>query len=94
MPALTSSTQTNPVLRDPDVRLMLRVRDGDDAAFNEIVVAYQSRLIGVLRHLVQDQSAAEDLARKCFCGFSVLGGVTSPPRSFRRGCSASPTIWR
>jgi RNA polymerase sigma-70 factor (ECF subfamily) len=66
MPALTSSTQTNPVLRDPDVRLMLRVRDGDDAAFNEIVVAYQSRLIGVLRHLVQDQSAAEDLAQEVF----------------------------
>jgi RNA polymerase sigma-70 factor, ECF subfamily len=66
MPALSSSTQTNPVLRDPDVRLMLRVRDGDDAAFNEIVVAYQTRLIGVLRHLVHDQSAAEDLAQEVF----------------------------
>lgn len=66
MPALSSSTQSNPVLRDPDVRLMLRVRDGDDAAFNEIVVSYQSRLIGVLRHLVHDQSAAEDLAQEVF----------------------------
>ena len=36
-------------LRDPEVRLMLRVRDNDDAeAFGEIVERYQARLVSVL----------------------------------------------
>lgn len=61
-----SLTDSNPVLRDPDVRIMLKVRDGDDAAFNQLVLNYQDRLIGLLRHLVGDQTAAEDLAQDVF----------------------------
>lgn len=53
-------------LRDPDVGLMLRVRAGDDDAFQEIVVRYQGRLITVLRHLVGDEQIAEDLAQETF----------------------------
>jgi len=61
-----SLTDSNPVLRDPDVRIMLKVRDGDDAAFNQLVLNYQDRLIGLLRHLVGDQTSAEDLAQDVF----------------------------
>lgn len=53
-------------LRDPDVQLMLRVRDGDDAAFARLVEAYQDRLVGLLTHLVNDREAAEDLAQEAF----------------------------
>ncbi|MEX0726147.1 MAG: sigma-70 family RNA polymerase sigma factor [Planctomycetaceae bacterium] len=53
-------------LRDPDVQLMLRVRQGDDAAFTQLVANYQDRLISVLYHLVRDQEAAEDLAQEVF----------------------------
>ena len=36
---------------DPDVRLMLRVRDDNSAAFEELVLRYQARLLSVLEHL-------------------------------------------
>ena len=53
-------------LLDPDVRLMLRVRDDDAAAFEELVEKYQSRLVGILRHLVSNKDQAEDLAQEVF----------------------------
>lgn len=53
-------------LRDPDIRLMLRVRDDDPAAFAELVQRFQHRLITVLQHLVGDRQEAEDLAQEVF----------------------------
>lgn len=53
-------------LTDPDVRLMIRVRDGDDTAFEELVEKYQSRLVGILTHLVSNRDLAEDLAQDVF----------------------------
>jgi RNA polymerase sigma-70 factor (ECF subfamily) len=58
--------EQNPVLRDPDVRLMLRARDGDQAAFTQLVANYQDRLVGVLAHMLQDKEAAEDVAQEVF----------------------------
>ena len=52
--------------RDPDVRLMLQVRDDVPGAFEVLVRRYQNRLIGVLTHLVGDPSDAEDLAQEVF----------------------------
>jgi RNA polymerase sigma-70 factor (ECF subfamily) len=53
-------------LRDPDIRIMLRVRDGEGAAFSELVELYQQRLITVLHHLVGNLQEAEDLAQEAF----------------------------
>src|SRR4051812_40843878 len=54
-------------LRDPDIRLMLRVRDADDqAAFEELVARFQHRLVGVMHHLVGNADEAEDLAQEVF----------------------------
>ena len=53
-------------LRDPNVQLMLRVRDGDEAAFAQLVEAFQRRLITVFTHLVGDRTLAEDLAQEAF----------------------------
>src|SRR5262249_55304232 len=53
-------------LRDPDIRLMLRVRDDDNDAFAELVEAYQSRLVNVMQHLVGKADEAEDLAQEVF----------------------------
>lgn len=54
--------------RDPDIRLMVRVRDHDDAeAFADLVDRYQYRLVGVLRHLLGGHpEEAEDLAQEVF----------------------------
>lgn len=62
----TSDTSQQPYLRDPDVQLMLRAKEGDEAAFAELVEAYQDRLIGIFRHILSDQDAAEDLAQDVF----------------------------
>lgn len=59
-----SSTQL--ALRDPDIRLMLRVRDDDAAAFAELVELYQQRLVAVMTHLVGNAAEAEDLAQEVF----------------------------
>ena len=53
-------------LRDPDIRLMLRVRDDDDAAFAELVERFQNRLVAVMHHLVGSMHEAEDLAQEVF----------------------------
>ena len=45
---------------------MLRVRDGDEGAFAELVNSYQDRLVGIFTHLLRDNAAAEDLAQDVF----------------------------
>jgi RNA polymerase sigma-70 factor (ECF subfamily) len=64
-----SLTQSQPLryeLHDPDVRLMLKVREGDAASFEELVLRYQGRLLTVLEHLVGNREQAEDLAQETF----------------------------
>ncbi|HEY2787656.1 MAG TPA: sigma-70 family RNA polymerase sigma factor [Fimbriiglobus sp.] len=64
---MTGQTSEMMALRDPDIRLMLRVRDVDDqAAFAELVEKYQHRLVGILGHLVRGADGAEDLAQEAF----------------------------
>lgn len=53
-------------LLDPDVRLMLRVRDDNASAFEELVLRYQSRLLSILEHLVPTRDLAEDLTQEVF----------------------------
>jgi RNA polymerase sigma-70 factor (ECF subfamily) len=68
MVAATDKTQVGAAeyRRDPDVRLMLRVRDGNAAAFEDLVRKYQQRLVGILEHLVGHRQQAEDLAQEVF----------------------------
>jgi RNA polymerase sigma-70 factor (ECF subfamily) len=53
-------------LRDPDVRLMLQVRDDVAGAFETLVERYQNRLVGILFHLVGKIEEAEDLCQEVF----------------------------
>ncbi len=45
---------------------MLEVRDDNAAAFDELMLRYQNRLITVLEHLVGRRDMAEDLAQEVF----------------------------
>ena len=63
---MTGQTSAMMALRDPDIRLMLRVRDGDQKAFAELVERYQHRLLAVMHHLVGNTEEAEDLAQEVF----------------------------
>ena len=63
----TGQTSAMMAVRDPDVRLMLRVRDQDDPiAFAEIVERFQHRLVAVMHHLVGTKEESEDLAQEVF----------------------------
>jgi RNA polymerase sigma-70 factor, ECF subfamily len=64
--ALTGESSTQLALRDPDIRLMLRVRDDDAEAFAELVELYHHRLVTVMHHLVGSTEEAEDLAQEVF----------------------------
>ena len=64
--AISESTAQKYELSDPDVRLMMQVRDDNAAAFEELVSRYQGRLISVLEQLVRGQGIAEDLAQDVF----------------------------
>ncbi len=63
---MVSQSLSNQYLSDPDVQLMLKVAAGDNAAFEQLVVRYQDRLVGFFFHLVHDRTAAEDLAQEAF----------------------------
>jgi RNA polymerase sigma-70 factor (ECF subfamily) len=59
-------TSAQMALRDPDIRLMLRVRADEPGAFEDLVEHYQHRLVAVLHHVVGNTEEAEDLAQEVF----------------------------
>ncbi len=48
------------------MRLMLRVRDDDASAFEQLMCSYQDRLVRLMTHLVGRRDMAEDLAQETF----------------------------
>jgi len=63
---ITDSTAAKYTLADPDVRLMLQVRDDNATAFEELMLRYQNRLVSLLAHMVGRPDMAEDLAQDVF----------------------------
>ncbi len=45
---------------------MLRVKQGDDKAFAELIAEFQDRVMGILFHMVGNADEAEDLAQEVF----------------------------
>jgi RNA polymerase sigma-70 factor (ECF subfamily) len=52
--------------RDPNVRLMMQVREDTPAAFEALVHRHQDKLVGILYHLVGNLEEAEDLSQDVF----------------------------
>ena len=52
--------------RDPDVRLMLQVKDDVEGAFEVLVERYQQRLVAILCNLIGRVDEAEDLTQEVF----------------------------
>jgi RNA polymerase sigma-70 factor, ECF subfamily len=63
---VVSESSARRYVLDPDVRLMLEVRNDNATAFEELVARYQGRLLTVLRHLVGNREQAEDLTQEVF----------------------------
>ncbi len=53
-------------LRDPDVSLMLRVRADEPNAFEQLVLAYQQRLVNILLPMAGSREESEDIAQETF----------------------------
>ena len=53
-------------IRDPDVRLMLEVREGNATAFEKLMLRFQGRVLSVLTHAVGNQELARDLTQDVF----------------------------
>ena len=64
--AASETTARELEIRDPDVRLMLEVREDSAAAFEELMLRYQNRVLTILHNLVGHREQAEDLAQEVF----------------------------
>ncbi len=64
--AVSDSTAMRYQQSDPDVRLMLRVRDDDAGAFEELVRRYEARLVRLMHTLGPSHELAEDLTQEVF----------------------------
>jgi RNA polymerase sigma-70 factor (ECF subfamily) len=51
---------------DPDAALMLRVKQGDAAAFTELVEKYKQPVINMIYRILRDATEAEDLTQNVF----------------------------
>jgi RNA polymerase sigma-70 factor (ECF subfamily) len=51
---------------DPDAALMLRVKQGDSAAFAELVDKYKQPVMNLVYRMLRDLTEAEDLAQNVF----------------------------
>jgi RNA polymerase sigma-70 factor (ECF subfamily) len=62
------STQADASGDDPerDLRLMLRIRNGDQDAFQELVEIHQHRVVGTCARMLGDDTEAEDVAQQVF----------------------------
>jgi RNA polymerase sigma-70 factor (ECF subfamily) len=64
--AVSESTALRYHQSDPDVRLMMRVKNDDAAAFEELLRKYQPRLVRLMRTIGPKAGMAEDLAQETF----------------------------
>lgn len=53
-------------MQEPDPRVIRAAAENDQAAFGEIVRAYQAHVWRFLRHLLNDDALAEDLTQETF----------------------------
>lgn len=51
---------------DPDANLVARARDGDTAAFDELVTKYSPKLYGLIYHMTSNREDTNDLLQEVF----------------------------
>jgi RNA polymerase sigma-70 factor, ECF subfamily len=63
---LRASTVTDDPVQRRDLILLQRAREGDLAAFNDLVVAYQDMLFALVVRMVPDRDSASDAVQEAF----------------------------
>lgn len=69
-------------LKDEDVQLMLRFKDGDNSSFEVLLEKYQSRIINFLYKITGDKAESEDLAQEVFIRVYHSGEKYTPQSKF------------
>ncbi len=67
---------------DTDVALMLRVKDGDEDAFRQLIERHQRVVINVIHRAIGDAWEAEDLAQRVFLQVYRSAGRYQPTAKF------------
>lgn len=67
---------------DPDCELMLRLRNGDDLALNELMCRWQRPLVSFLYRYVGSESEALDLAQETFVRVFQKRSAYTPKSKF------------
>lgn len=67
---------------DADAELMVRVREGDDGAFNTLMTRYRKPVINFVYRLVQNGSAAEEIAQDVFVNIYLARQRYEPTARF------------
>lgn len=67
---------------DPDVRLMLAFRDGDESAFATLYQRWSARLLRYLERIVRDNAVAEELLQDTFLRVLDARGRYAPEARF------------
>ena len=73
---------------------MLRVKSGDQSAFEFLVEKYRRPMVKFMYRMARNAAAAEDLAQEVFLRVYRSREGMKPARSLRRGCTGLRRIWR
>lgn len=65
-----------------DAELMLRVRAGDTASFDQLLAKYRCPIVGYLTRMVRNQAVAEELAQEVFLRVYKARGSYEPTAKF------------
>src|SRR5438552_3909918 len=66
-----------------DAEMMLRVKSGDDSAFDYLVQKYRRPMISFMYRMAHNSAAAEDLAQEVFLRVYRSRGTYEPSAKFR-----------
>ena len=95
MEGLRSTTVSDDPVQRRDLILIERARDGDLAAFNDLVLLYQDQLYALVVRMVPDRDQASDAVQEAF--FSAYRNLEVVPRRQRQVAgstgSASTPPW-
>ena len=88
MPEPAATTDTEVSAEVPEAALVQRAREGDLAAYDELVRRYQERIYATIYHMTANHEDANDLAQDSFIkAFSAL-------KSFKGGSSFYTWLYR
>jgi RNA polymerase sigma-70 factor (ECF subfamily) len=77
-----------------DAQIMLRVKAGDESAFEYLVQKYRRPMLSFMYRMAHNTAVAEDLAQEVFLRVYRSRETYEASAKLQRGCIGSRAIWR